>query len=113
MKLTYYGKSSFLVDVQGKKILFDPFITYNELAKNVDINKIEPHYIFLSHGHSDHIADCVTVAKQTNALVVAAFEIHEWLNNQGVNNTHPIKKRRQLNLRKQERLYYCRQLGKG
>lgn len=90
MKLTYYGQSSFLVDVQGKKILFDPFITYNELAKDVDINKIEADYIFLSHGHSDHTADCVTIAKRTNAQVVAAFEIHEWLNKQGVSNTHPM-----------------------
>jgi L-ascorbate metabolism protein UlaG (beta-lactamase superfamily) len=90
MKLTYYGQSSFLVDVQGKKILFDPFITNNELAKNVDVNKIEADYIFLSHGHSDHTADCVTIAKRTNAQVVAAFEIHEWLNKQGISNTHPM-----------------------
>jgi L-ascorbate metabolism protein UlaG (beta-lactamase superfamily) len=90
MKLTYYGHSAFLVDVQGRKILFDPFITYNELAKNVDINKIEADYIFLSHGHSDHIADCVSIARRTGATVVAAFEVQEWLNKQGVGNTHPM-----------------------
>jgi L-ascorbate metabolism protein UlaG (beta-lactamase superfamily) len=90
MKLTYYGQSSFMVDVQGKKILFDPFITDNELARDVDVNKIEADYIFLSHGHPDHTADCVTIAKRTNAQVIAVFEIHEWLNKQGINNTHPM-----------------------
>jgi L-ascorbate metabolism protein UlaG (beta-lactamase superfamily) len=39
----------FLVEINNKKILFDPFITYNELAKDIDVNKIEADYIFLSH----------------------------------------------------------------
>lgn len=90
MKLTYYGHSTFLVDVRGKKILFDPFISYNELAKNIDVNSIEVDYIFLSHGHVDHIADCISIAKHTNAKVVSVFEIHEWLNKQGIANTHPM-----------------------
>ncbi len=90
MKLTYYGHASFLVDVQGKKILFDPFITYNELAKKVAVSQIEADYIFLSHGHADHTADCISIAQRTGAKVVAAFEIHEWLNKQGITNTHPM-----------------------
>lgn len=90
MKLTYYGHSCFAVEIKGKKILFDPFITYNELAKNIDVNSIEADYIFLSHGHADHIADCISIATRTNAQVVAVFEIHEWLNKNGVANTHPM-----------------------
>ena len=53
MKLTNYGHSCFQVEIKGKKILFDPFITYNELAKAVNVNTIEADYIFLSHGHAD------------------------------------------------------------
>ncbi|MBS1626466.1 MAG: metal-dependent hydrolase [Bacteroidetes bacterium] len=90
MKLTYYGHSTFLVEVGGKKILFDPFISYNELAKDIDIHSIEADYIFLSHGHVDHIADCITIAKRTNAKIVCSFEIHEWLNKHEVPNTHPM-----------------------
>ena len=90
MKLTFYGHSCFLVEINNKKILFDPFITYNELAKDIDVNKIEADYIFLSHGHADHIADCISIATRTNATVVAIFEIHEWLNKNGVTNTHPM-----------------------
>lgn len=90
MTLTYYGHSCFSVDVNGKKILFDPFITYNELAKGIEINSIEPDYILVSHGHADHIADCVSIATRTGAKVVASWEVHEWLNKQGVSNTHPM-----------------------
>lgn len=88
MKLTYYGHSCFAVQLGGKKLLFDPFITPNELAKDIDINKIEADYIFLSHGHADHVADCVAIAKNTSATVVGAFEVTEWMAKQGVENTH-------------------------
>ena len=79
-----------MVEAKGKKILFDPFITYNELAKHISTDTIEADYIFVSHGHTDHIADCVSIAKRTGAKVVANFEIHEWLHKNGVENTHPM-----------------------
>lgn len=90
MLLTNYGHSCFSVTIKGKNILFDPFITPNELAKNIDINSIEADYIFLSHGHSDHIADCVAIAKRTGATVVATFEVAQWLAKQGVEKTHGL-----------------------
>lgn len=90
MKLTFYGHSCFLIEINNKKILFDPFITHNELAKNIDINAIEPDYIFLSHGHADHIADCISIAGRTGCQVVANWEIHDWLNKNGIANTHPM-----------------------
>ncbi len=90
MKLSFFGHSCFQVEVKGKKILFDPFITYNELAKEVNLDSIAPDYIFLSHGHTDHIADCISIAKRTGCIVVANWEIHEWLNKQGIANTHPM-----------------------
>jgi L-ascorbate metabolism protein UlaG (beta-lactamase superfamily) len=90
MKLTYFGHSCFQLEIKGKKILFDPFITYNELAADVKLAEINPDFIFLSHGHADHIADCVSIAQRSGCKVVAAFEIHEWLNKQGIANTHPM-----------------------
>ncbi len=90
MNLTYYGHSCFAVEVNRKKILFDPFITYNELAKDIKITDIDADYILLSHGHADHVADCVAIAQSTGAKVVGSWEIHEWLNKQGVKNTHPM-----------------------
>lgn len=90
MKITYYGHSCFGVEVNGKHILFDPFITPNELAKNIDVNTVKADYILVSHGHSDHVADLITIAKRTGAKVVCAYEIHTWLNKLGITNTYPM-----------------------
>ena len=71
--------------------MFDPFITLNDLANTIiDVDTIKADYILLSHGHQDHIADCVRIATQTGAKVVCSWEIQAWLNNQGVSNTHPM-----------------------
>ena len=90
MKLTYYGHSCFVVEVNGKKILFDPFITQNELAKHIDIDTIECDYIAISHGHFDHISDAVNIAKRTNATIICAYELYEWLSKQGLKNFRPM-----------------------
>lgn len=90
MKLTYYGQSCLLLEADGKKFLFDPFITHNPLAKDIDIKTIEADYILVSHGHGDHVADLVTLALQTNATVIAIPEIAEWAQKQGVKNLHPM-----------------------
>jgi L-ascorbate metabolism protein UlaG (beta-lactamase superfamily) len=90
MQVTFYGHACFAVTVAGKTILFDPFITYNELASAIDVNSLNPDYIFLSHGHADHVADCISIATRTGCKVVANWEIHEWLNKNGVTNSHPM-----------------------
>lgn len=90
MNLTYYGQSCFSVEVNGRKLLFDPFITYNPLAKDIDKKKIEADYIFLSHGHTDHFADAEELARQTGATCVAAAEIADWLGSKGIEKVHPL-----------------------
>ncbi len=90
MELTYYGQSCFSVTIKGKKILFDPFITPNELAKDIDVSSIEADYILVSHGHQDHVYDLVDIAKRTGAKVVTNFEIMNWLGDQGIDNVHPM-----------------------
>lgn len=84
MKFTYYGQSCFELEAGGKKLLFDPFITHNPLAKDVDITRLNPDYIILSHGHGDHLADLATIQKQSSAQVVCMVEIANWLDKQGI-----------------------------
>ena len=71
-------------------MLFDPFITGNPMAKDVDIASVQADLILVSHGHADHIGDCIELAGRTGATVVCAYEIHQWLNRNGVGNTHPM-----------------------
>ena len=90
MKFTYYGQSCFSIEVSGKHLLFDPFITGNELAKEIDVNSIKADYILVSHGHEDHVGDLLLIAQRTQAKVISNFEITEWCEKQGINNTHPL-----------------------
>ena len=90
MKYTYYGQSCFLLEADGVKFLFDPFITPNPLAKHIDIKTIEADYILVSHGHGDHVADLVALAQQTKAKVIGMVEVMAWAEKQGVTNIHEM-----------------------
>lgn len=90
MRFTFYGHSCFALELGGKRLLIDPFITPNEKAAHIDVKEIKPDYILVSHGHSDHIADCVAIAKKTEIVVVASFEVCAWLQNKGIKNVHPM-----------------------
>lgn len=90
MQFTYYGHSCFSIRVNGKILLFDPFITGNELATAIDINLIEADYILLSHGHFDHVADAEAIAKRTNATIIANYEVAMWFAGKGIKNYHPM-----------------------
>lgn len=90
MNITYYGHSCFGIEVNGKHLLFDPFISPNELAKDVKIDAIKADYILISHGHEDHTADAVSIAKRTGAQVICIWEVAQWLGRQGVANVRPM-----------------------
>jgi L-ascorbate metabolism protein UlaG (beta-lactamase superfamily) len=90
MELTFYGHACFSVEIQGKTILFDPFISGNELAKDIDINSIKADYILITHGHQDHVLDVETIAKSTGAKLVSNYEIINWFAAKGINNGHPM-----------------------
>ena len=90
MKFTYYGQSGFSVEIKGKKILFDPFITHNPLAKHINTKLIQADYLFISHGHGDHTADAIELAKQTNAMCVANFEVANWFQDNGITKVHSV-----------------------
>jgi L-ascorbate metabolism protein UlaG (beta-lactamase superfamily) len=88
MKVTYYGHSAFAVQLRKHTLLFDPFITPNELAKNIDVNKIAADFILISHGHVDHVADAAAIAKRIGATIISNFEVAGWFGRQGVQKTH-------------------------
>ncbi len=90
MRVTYYGHSCFSVEVRGKTLLFDPFITPNALAGEIDVSTIPADYLLLSHGHEDHVADAAVIARRTQAKVLCNFEIYLWMSKQGVDNIQPM-----------------------
>jgi L-ascorbate metabolism protein UlaG (beta-lactamase superfamily) len=91
MKVTYYGHSSFLVEIDNISLLFDPFITGNDLAKGkIDIHQIKPDYIVLSHGHQDHILDAEAIARHSGAPIISNFEIIQWYGDKNIDNGIPM-----------------------
>ena len=90
MKITFYGHACFGLSFNGVNILTDPFIRPNELAKNIDIEQINPDYILISHGHEDHVADALYIAQKNNSVIVSNFEIVNWFGQQGHENGHPM-----------------------
>ena len=89
MNITYYGHSAFNVELNGKNLVFDPFISPNELAAGIDVNSIKADYVLVSHGHEDHVADVEAIAKANNATVVSNFEIVTWFGAKGLTG-HPM-----------------------
>lgn len=90
MKITYYGHSCFNLEVGGKHLLFDPFISPNELANKINVDEVSADYILISHGHQDHIGDAVQIALRTGAKVISNYEIIQWISGHGITNVHPM-----------------------
>jgi len=88
-KFTYkwLGHATFLFTTPGgKRVLLDPWINGNpvtpESAKKIgDID-----LILLSHGHSDHTGDAVSLGRSSGAQVVAPYELSLWLQQKGLKN---------------------------
>ncbi|NUY81967.1 metal-dependent hydrolase [Flavobacterium sp. MAH-1] len=90
MEITYYGHSCFLVKGGGKDLLFDPYVTPNELASHIDVDAIPADNIFCSHAHFDHVTDVERIANRTGARVFGCWELYQWFNSKGLKNTFPI-----------------------
>jgi len=89
MKITFYGHASLGIEVSGKNIIIDPFITGNPKASPIDINSLKADYILLTHAHQDHTLDVEIIAKNTNAVIVSNYEIASYYGNKGF-QYHPM-----------------------
>jgi L-ascorbate metabolism protein UlaG (beta-lactamase superfamily) len=89
MKITFYGHSCIGIEVGGKHLLVDPFITGNEKASHIDILTLKVDYILITHAHFDHVQDVEVIAKNTNAIIVSNWEIATYYGNKGF-QYHPM-----------------------
>ncbi|MGE0068084.1 MAG: metal-dependent hydrolase [Solirubrobacterales bacterium] len=86
MEIKYHGHSCFELSEGETTVLVDPFLAPNNPVAVATGEEVEPTHIALSHGHADHMADAVPVAKRTGAHCVAMVELAEWLKGQGLEN---------------------------
>lgn len=83
--LRWLGHACWLISTGDTTILLDPFLNDSPTSP-VKADGVKPDFVLVSHGHFDHVADAATIAKRTGAMVVANYEITEWLGRQGVKN---------------------------
>lgn len=88
IKITWHGHSCLSMDIDGTHIVVDPFLAGNNPAARTSVTTIRADYILQTHGHGDHIADTVALAKRTGAEVIAIADICGWLGRHGVGNCH-------------------------
>jgi L-ascorbate metabolism protein UlaG (beta-lactamase superfamily) len=84
MNVRYLGHSCFEIKTKGKTLLVDPFISQNPHAAGIHLEKLQPDYLLITHGHGDHVADAVTIARQNKSFVISNFEVVTWFGNQGI-----------------------------
>lgn len=83
MYVSYHGHSVVKIKTGDFTILIDPFITGNGLT-DLKAENENPDAILLTHGHNDHVGDTVQIAKANDAVVVAPFELANYLGWQGL-----------------------------
>jgi len=86
-KITFYGHSTLGLEINGMKILIDPFFDGNPQAR-IGSDRVAADYILITHGHGDHIGDCLKIAKRCGAKIIANFEIIQWMQAKGISNAH-------------------------
>lgn len=88
VQITFHGHNVFEVEGGGKRLIIDPFITGNGLAK-IKQEDVQVDYVLLTHGHGDHVGDALLIAARCNATIVAPFELAMYLAGQGA-DVHPL-----------------------
>lgn len=93
LAITWLGHSTFLITTPGgKRMLFDPWLANNPACPDAFKKPPQVDLILASHGHADHIDDLVACARASGAAVVGVYELCDWVERKGIQNTAPMNK---------------------
>jgi L-ascorbate metabolism protein UlaG (beta-lactamase superfamily) len=93
LRITWFGHSTFLLHTPGgRRVLVDPWFVDNPACPASMKKPPKVDLVLVSHGHSDHIGDVATVARESSAPVVGIVELCDWLRRKGVSNVSPMNK---------------------
>jgi L-ascorbate metabolism protein UlaG (beta-lactamase superfamily) len=87
ISITWHGHSTFTLEIDGISVVVDPFFAGNNPAAVTKVDDVSADFVLQTHGHPDHIADTLALASRTGAQVIASFEICNWINAHGYENT--------------------------
>ena len=77
MKITWLGHGSFRIEIGGKVLLLDPWLTGNPvLAEDQHEAAVTgATHILLTHAHFDHAADAINLSRRLGVPVVGQFDL--------------------------------------
>ncbi|RMF81188.1 MAG: metal-dependent hydrolase [Planctomycetota bacterium] len=88
VELTFLGHAGFVLRSGDSSVAIDPFLTGNPVAKHKP-GDVRCSHIVLTHGHADHVGDAVAIAKANDSTCYGAFELCNYLSQQGVKKCEP------------------------
>ncbi len=93
LEITFCGHAAFSFKTpSGKHVIIDPWLEQNPACPPRLKNPAKVDTLLITHGHGDHIADAVGIAKKHNATCVAIFETALWLGKKGVSKVIGLNK---------------------
>ncbi|MBE7542866.1 MAG: metal-dependent hydrolase [Bryobacteraceae bacterium] len=92
LEITWLGHGTFQLRLDsGEVVLIDPWTNGNpSFPAGHDFDRLD--VMLITHGHFDHIADAVDLARKFKPQVIANYEICAWLESKGVLNACGMNK---------------------
>ena len=92
VEITWLGHGTFQLKLDtGEIVLIDPWVQGNPASPaGFTFSKIDT--MLITHGHFDHIADAVELARKHTPQVISNYEICAWLESKGVQNACGMNK---------------------
>jgi L-ascorbate metabolism protein UlaG (beta-lactamase superfamily) len=87
-KLTFLGHDAFLIEQDNHRLVIDPFLSGNPVAK-LKPAQVKVQYVLLTHAHGDHLGDGLAIAKANDAMIIAANELAVYCGKKGL-KSHPM-----------------------
>lgn len=76
VRLRFHGVAAFEITTEtGQKILIDPYIEHNALARATLADFPRVDLLLVSHGAEDHMGDALTLMRRTNAFLLSGLDV--------------------------------------
>lgn len=86
--LTFHGHATCsVVKKDGTHLVIDPFFGDNP-ACDLSVEEVAADWILVTHGHADHLADALPLARRTGATVISTVEVVSYLESRGLEKGH-------------------------
>lgn len=72
-KFHFINHACFMLEKNNSAIIFDPYLDDN--SEGLTAKDIKVDYIFVSHGHFDHLGSAFEIAKNCDATIISTAEI--------------------------------------